>query len=775
MKQFYITSLILITGISCLCQNSYHSISGSIRDAETGEELIGALVRVDSLMISTSTNVYGFYSLQVPEGNHEVKFSFVGYAEASSQMAVTEDHRIDLDLKPKAASLGGVTITGEKADAALDNVQMSVQKMDIQQIKEIPAFMGEVDVIRAVQMLPGVQTMGEGSTGMYVRGGGADENLILLDEAPVYNAAHLLGIFSTFNSDAIKDVQLYKGAIPASYGGRLSSVLDVRMKEGNSKKFSMQGGIGTVSSRLTVEAPLAKDKGSFMIAGRRTYIDAYLLFTNNEDTKDDRAYFYDLNAKANYRLGKNDRVFLSGYFGRDLFGDDSDDGFNLNWGNATGTLRWNHIYGSRLFSNLTVFYSNYDYFLGTESDDGISWTSSIKNLSGKLDYHFSAGPKSQMKFGLQTIKYTLEPGILKPSGSESFITGLKLEDDLALEHGIYFSHNYKFNDKLSVDYGLRFSAFQNLGPGTVYNYNDDFEVVDTMMYKKGKVYKEFGGLEPRVGVRYRINDKSSIKAGYNRMYQYIHLASNGSSVTPFDIYFPSGPAVRPRSVDQFSAGYFRNMKDNQYEASVEVYYKDMKNKLDFKDHAQLFLNNQLEGELRFGDGYSMGLELFVRKNEGRFKGFLSYTLSSSLQTINEVNGGREYRAKQDRLHDFALVGSYDLNERWKFGANFILQSGRAITAPSGRFDYGGTIVPVYSDRNAARMPAYHRFDLSATLQGKKNPNRKWQSEWVFSIYNVYSRKNAFSIAFVRNDEDKPVARKTYLFPIIPAVTYNFKF
>jgi hypothetical protein len=762
--------------LGATAQKASHVISGSITDADTGEELIGAVVHVDSLLIGTTTNVYGFYSLEVPEGNHVVKFSYVGYGTEAQRLWISENKRIDLELRTEAALLEAVQITSEKADAQLEQVQMSVQKMDIQQIKEIPAFMGEVDVIRAIQMLPGVQTMGEGSTGMYVRGGAADENLILLDEAPVYNASHLLGIFSTFNSDAIKDVQLYKGGIPASYGGRLSSVLDVRMKEGNDKRFSASGGIGTVSSRLTLEAPIVKDRGSFMIAGRRTYADIFLLFSKDPDIKNSKAYFYDLNTKANYRLGKNDRVFLSGYFGRDVFGDRSDGGFNINWGNATGTLRWNHIYGSRLFSNLTVFYSDYDYFLGTnDEDDGLEWTASIKNLSAKLDYHYTVGQKSQLKFGLQTIKYTLQPGLIKPTGDESIVTGLDLEDDLALEHGIYISHDYAFSERLSLDYGIRFSAFQNIGPGTVYTYDENFEPMDTTRYVKGDVYKEFGGLEPRLGLRYRLNDESSIKFGYNRMNQYVHLASNSTSVTPFDIYFPSGPSVRPRSVDQVALGYFRNLKQNEYEASVELYYKDMKNKLDFKDHAQLFLNNQLEGELRFGDGYAMGLELLVRRNEGRFRGFLSYTLSTAQQTIEDVNGGREYRAKQDRLHDIAVVGTYDFNERWRFGANFILQSGRAITAPTGRFDYGGTIVPVYSDRNAARMPVYHRLDLSATLQSKKNPNRKWQSEWVFSVYNAYSRKNAFAIAFVRNEDDEPVARKTYLFPIIPSVTYNFKF
>jgi hypothetical protein len=700
----------------------------------------------------------------------------VGFATNEVSINLTENIRRDMELNSTAQKLGEVVITGEKADEQLDRVQMSVEKMNIAQIKEIPAFMGEVDLIRAIQLLPGVQTVGEGSTGMYVRGGAADENLILLDEAPVYNAAHLLGIFSTFNSDAIKDVKLYKGGIPSTYGGRLSSVLDVRMKEGNDKRFAMQGGVGTVSSRLTLEAPIVKDRGSFMVAGRRTYADVFLLLSKDKELRDSKAYFYDLNTKANYRLGDNDRIFLSGYFGRDVFGSTGEDGFQIDWGNATGTLRWNHIYGSRLFSNVTVFYSDYDYFLGDNADsDAFSWTASIRNLSGKVDYHYTLGQNSNLKFGLQTIQHRLQPGVIKSEGDESIVTGLELEDDKALEHGIYISHDYSFKNNLSVEYGLRFSAFQNMGSATVYTYDEEFNPMDTTSYKKGEVIKEYGGLEPRIGARYRLDEKSSVKVSYNRMNQYIHLASNSTSVTPFDIYFPSTPTVKPRQVDQFAGGYFRNFKDNNYEVSAEVYYKTFKNKLDFKDHAQLFLNDQLEAELRFGDGTAMGLELMVRKNKGRFHGFLSYTLSSVRQTIIGVNAGREYRAKHDRLHDIALVGNYKLNERWSFGGNFILQSGRAITAPTGRLSYGGTVVPVYSDRNDARLPAYHRLDLSATLQGKRNSSRKWQGEWVFSIYNVYSRKNAFSVAFVENDDNEPVARKTYLFPILPSVTYNFKF
>lgn len=749
-------------------------ISGSLRDADTGEELIGAVVHIDSLRIGTTTNVYGFYSLEVPRGEHEVKFSYIGYQTISERIDVQDNVRRDLSLSTESAVLEAVKITAEKEDAALDNVQMSVQKMDIQQIKDIPAFMGEVDVIRAVQMLPGVQTVGEGSTGMYVRGGAADENLILLDEAPVYNASHLLGIFSTFNSDAIKDVQLYKGGIPAAYGGRLSSVLDIRMKEGNDKKFAGSGGIGTVSSRLTLEGPIVKDRGSFMVAGRRTYADVFLAFSKNPDMKDNTLFFYDLNTKANYRIGKNDRIFLSGYFGRDVF---KSDGFRIDWGNTTGTLRWNHIYGSRLFSNLTVFYSDYDYFLGEDGgEDGFSWKASIRNLSGKLDYHYTVGQNSNLRFGLQTIKHDLTPGVVKSDGQESIVQGLELQDDKALEHGAYISHEYSFNDRLSVDYGLRYSLFQRLGPATIHTYDDAYKPVDTLVYTDKGAIKTFGGLEPRLGMRYRIDDQSSVKLGYNRMNQYIHLASNSTSITPFDIYFPSGPSLEPRTVDQVGAGYFRNFLDNRYEASVEVYYKQMDNKLDFKDHAQLFLNDKLEGELRFGEGTAMGLELMMKKNKGDLTGFISYTLGRTEQTIDGVNGGRAYRAKHDRLHDVAVVAGYKYNERWSFGANFILQSGRAITAPTGRMNYGGTIVPVYSDRNAARMPMYHRLDLSATLKSREKEGRKWQGEWVFSVYNAYFRKNAFAIAFVKDeDTNKPVARKTYLFPIIPSVTYNFKF
>jgi len=767
--------IILLLACSTLNAQTY-VVSGIVSDASNGEEIIGATILVDSLTTGTVTNVYGHYSLQLPAGTHKLRYSTIGFATIELKVNLQADLRQDMELGMSSTLLDAVTITGEKEDAALDNVQMSVQKMDINEIRKIPAFMGEVDVIRAIQLMPGVQTMGEGSTGMYVRGGAADENLILLDEAPVYNAAHLLGIFSTFNSDAIKDVQLYKGGIPAAYGGRLSSVLDVRMKEGNQKQFAMRGGIGTVSSRLTLEAPIFKEKGSFMLSGRRTYVDVFTLLSKDQDVKDSKAYFYDLNAKANYRLNENNRFYLSGFFGRDVFGQSGDDGFGIDWGNTTGTLRWNHIYGSRLFSNLTVYYSDYDYSLGTDaSTEAFSWTASVKNLSGKLDYHYTIGQNSQLRFGLQTIRYDMSPGVVKSESVESIITGLELESDKAYEHGIYVSHEYGITDDLTADYGLRFSAFQNIGQSTVLGYNDAYEVVDTTSYAKGEVFNTYSGLEPRLGLRYRINESTSIKASYNRMNQYIHLASNGSSVSPFDIYFPSSPTVKPRQLDQVGLGYFKNLKNNDYELSVELYYKEIRNSLDFKDHAQLFLNTELEGELRFGKGRAAGLEFLLRKNEGLVTGFVSYTLSGVRQTIDDVNGGREYRAKQDRLHDLAVVATWQINDRWNAGANFIWQSGRAITVPTGRLDYGGTVVPVYSDRNAARLPSYHRLDLSATLQQKKNNSRKWKGEWVFSVYNAYFKKNAFSLAFVNNEDGKPVARKTYLFPIIPSVTYNFTF
>ena len=752
-----------------------HTISGSIKDAATGEDLIGAAVLIAGTTTGTTTNVYGFYSLGLEPGTHTLIYRFIGYEPVEREVVADQDQRIDVMLKLSSTTLNEVEITARKKDENVTDVQMSSVRMGVEQMKTIPALFGEVDVIKSLQLLPGVATVGEGGSGMYVRGGGVDQNLILLDEAPVYNASHLMGFFSVFNPDAIKDVQLYKGGIPAEYGGRLSSVVDIRMKDGNNQRFSLQGGVGTIASRLTLEAPISKNKGSFIISGRRTYADLFLKLSNNEDLRDNRLYFYDLNLKANYQLGKNDRVFLSGYFGRDVF---KTDGFFIDWGNATGTVRWNHIYNSRLFSNLTVFYSSFNYALGSDDESqSFSWKSNIRNLSAKLDHGYFLNPKNTIKFGYQIIRHGFDPGVVESGGDESVVTGVELEKAHALEHGIYISNEQKIGSRITATYGVRGSMFQNIGAKTVYALDDAHSIRDTSRYNKGEVYNTYMNLEPRLGIRYSIDELSSIKASYNRMTQYLHLASNGTASSPFDIWFPSSPNVKPQLADQVAIGYFRNIHQNRWEASVEAYYKVMDNAVDFRDNASLFLNENLEGELRFGTAWSYGLEFLLRKQEGRFTGMIGYTLARSEREIEGVNNDKRYPAKWDRTHDLSILGSYEINKQWRVGANWVYQTGAAVTLPVGRFEYGGTIVPIYSDRNAGRMPAYHRGDISITRISKKNEGRRWKSEWVFSIYNVYARKNAYSINFRQDDNDPytTYAEKTYLFSIIPSITYNFKF
>ncbi|MEM7161128.1 MAG: TonB-dependent receptor [Bacteroidota bacterium] len=774
-----ILSLVYVCLSCALFSQQKYSLSGTMKDASNGEELIGATLYVEELETGAVTNVYGYYSISLPAGSYNCIARFVGYENVKFQIDLQEDIRKDIELSLESTTLDLVEITAEKQDQNVDDVQMSVEKLSAIEIKAIPALMGEVDLIKAIQLLPGVQTIGEGTSGMYVRGGNHDQNLVLLDESIVYNASHMLGIFSVFNTDAIKDVQLYKGGIPATYGGRLSSVLDIRMNEGNDKRFEATGGIGTISSRATLETPFMKNKGSFMIAGRRTYADIFLGLSSNPDLNENQLYFYDLNAKANLEIDPNNRVFASGYFGRDVFRFGTGaDAFGLDWGNATGTIRWNHIYGPKLFSNLTLLRSNYDYFLGQdEGVDAFKWTSNIKDLSLKLDYTYFLNPNNTIEFGYQGIHHRFEPGTVSSDDPQSIVTGFKLDDETAYEHGLYVSNEQKVGKKLTMEYGLRFSLFQNIGEAREFVHDSNYEIVDTLFFEKGDVYNTYSGLEPRLGARYKLNSSTSIKASYNRMNQYIQLASNSTSATPFDIWFPASPEVKPQTTDQVALGYFKNLKDNLYETSVEVYYKKNNNVIDFRDHAQLFLQEDLEGELRTGTGQAYGLELLLRKKKGLLKGFVSYTLSRTEKTIDGINGGETYRANYDKTHDFAVVGNYFLNERMTLGFNWVFQSGRAVTMPTGRFFYLGQVIPVYSDRNAERLPNYHRLDLSLTLQQKKNSERKWKGEWVFSLYNAYNRHNTFSINF-RQEEDNPevtYAEKTYLFGIIPSVTYNFKF
>lgn len=775
MKKYFFLfiALFLCTQFS-YAQNEKHTISGYMTDSANGEALIGATLLVKELSTGTVTNSYGFYSLTLESGSYTLVYSYLGYSSLEQKIELKDNTKLDIELSEEGTQLEELVITAEKKDKNVKSVEMSVEKISIQKIKSIPAVFGEVDIIKAIQLLPGISATGEGQSGFNVRGGSVDQNLILLDEATVYNAAHFLGFFSVFNPDAIRNVEVFKGGIPAEYGGRLSSVLDIRMKEGNNKKLAVAGGIGSISSRLTVEGPLKKNEGSFLVSGRRTYADQFLRFAPDTSIRNNKVFFYDLNAKANYKFGEKDRIYLSGYFGDDVFKVQDTE---IRWGNATATARWNHIFNEKLFSNLTFIYSKYDYKLGsTDPALGFTWNSGILDYSGKLDFNYFLNSNNTIKFGAQTTHHTFEPGGIT-TNSESIFQDFKIAENSSLETAAYLSNEQKISSNLTVLYGLRFSLFNNIGGGNVYSYDDNYKLQDTTYYKKGEFYNSFANVEPRVGIRYSLGNNNSIKASYNRMAQYLHLASNGISSSPLDIWFSSSMNVKPQLADQIALGYFQNFQDNAYEGSVEVYYKDIQNAIDFKDHAALLLNEYVEGELRFGDARAYGAEFLLKKNTGRLTGWLGYTFSKSERKIPEINDGEWYNATWDKTHDASLVLSYELNKRINLSANWVYATGRAVTFPTGRFEYNGVTVPVYSDRNAERMPAYHRGDIGFTLKNKDKEARKLFWDLNVSIYNVYNRHNAYSINFREDPDDasKQIAEKTYIFPILPSVTWNFKF
>lgn len=753
-----------------------YTLSGYVKDSNTGEALIGATIYVRSLKTGATTNLYGFYSFSLPNDKYLLEFSFLGYSMVEMPVDLHQNVTLNVELKLRQEELSEVIITGQRNDDNVKKPEMSVVRMDVKSINRIPAFFGEVDLIKAIQLLPGVMTTSEGASGFSVRGGSPDQNLIQLDEAVVYNASHLLGFFSVFNNDAIKDVTLYKGDIPASSGGRLSSLLDVRMKDGNSRKFSATGGIGLISSRLTLEGPIVNDNTSFIVSGRRTYADLFLPLARNKDVRDNTLYFYDFNAKASHRFDDNNRVFVSGYFGRDIFANQF---ARMSLGNQTATLRWNHLFSKKLFTNFSLIYSKYDYSLGTPEGEAsaFKWTSNLNDYSGKADFTWFLSPSSTIKFGASSTYHEFYPGTAKGVGDNTLISEFVLPGSFAFEHGIYISNEQKVSGRLTLKYGLRLSVFQNVGPGTLYNYDESFVANDSTVYGKGDYYHTSAALEPRFGANFAINESSSIKASYSRTAQYVHLAQNSTAGTPLDIWFPSSPNVKPSMADQVALGYFRNLKNNKLETSVEVYYKQMSNVIDFKDHAVLLLNRKLDGELRFGKAWSYGLELMVKIPEGRLNGWVSYTLSATKRKIPLINNGATYAAPYDKPHNVTVVFNYELTKRFIISANWVYATGLPVTFPVGRAEIGNKIIPIYSDRNAYRLPDYHRLDVAAILKGKNKKGRRWHGEWNFSVYNAYARKNTWTVNFVQDNNNPNVtyAEKTYLFSLIPSITYNFTF
>ena len=783
--------LLFILFTSYLSAQENHTVSGTIKDVSNGETLFGASVFFKGTTIGATTNEYGFFSITAPKGNYTLIISYVGYAESSQEIILDKDQKLDFEIAESTEQLDEVVIVSEESERVnIRNPQMSVSKINVETIKKMPVVLGEVDVVKSIQMLPGVTNGGEASSGFNVRGGAVDQNLVLLDEAIIYNTSHLLGFFSVFNADAIKDVKLYKGGIPARFGGRVSSVLDVRQKDGNSKNFGLTGGIGLISSRLAAEGPVFKDKGSFLVAGRTSYAHIFLKLFDNDNS----ASFYDLNLKTNYKLNENNKLYLSGYFGRDKF--DLGNAFESGYGNLSGNLRWNHIFNDRLFSNLSLIYSKYDYKLLLEFLE-FDWVSSISNYNVKYDLKYYFNDAFKLDFGVNGIYYDFDPGEINPTSEASSINPLKLDQKSAFEGGLYINAEHKLSDKLTAQYGLRYSSFARLGGQPLTNYVNDLpvvynselgiyeagEAIDETEYKKSETIKSFGNLEPRLALSYQLNKASSLKAGYSRVAQYIHLLSNTTSVTPLDVWTPSGKFIKPQLSDQYALGYFKNFKDNVYSLEAEVYYKTLDNRIDYIDGSNLIGQNTIETEILNGESRAYGLELLLRKSKGDFTGWLAYTLSKTEQrTLGGaaggpgINNGDWYKSGHDRTHDISLTGSYKFNEKWTFSSNLVYQTGRPVTYPNGQYQYDGLTITNYSERNADRLPSYHRLDISATYIPNRKPEKRWKGEWVFGIYNVYNRKNAASISFGQNRETGVnEATRTAIFGIVPSASYNFKF
>ncbi len=767
--------LMAFTG-SALPENlKKYTISGKVTDNNDGESLVGATVFIKELKTGTTTDQYGRFSLTLPEGRYTIGFTFIGYTPVNMEIVLDKDISLKMELATQEKELQEVEVKSEKSDQNVVKPEMSVFKMDIRTIQKIPALMGEVDVIKAIQMLPGVQSVSEGSTGYSVRGGAPDQNLILLDDATVYNASHLMGFFSVFNNDAVKDVKLYKGDIPANYGGRLASVLDVRMDEGDSKGFQVNGGIGIIASRLTVEGPIKKERCSFIVSGRRTYADLFLPLSSNKALQNNRLYFYDINAKINYVINDNNQIFLSGYFGRDVF---SNQFAKMSWGNGTGTFRWNHVFSKKLFFNFTTLYSDYRYLLGTPegASNSFEWNANLRDIAIKGDLSWYLNTNSTLRFGGAATYHMIDPGTANGIGSETVFTSIQVPKNYSLESGIYITNEQKIGPHFVAKYGLRLSLFQSIGPGTVYHYTPTYVVIDSSVYKSGIIYNTYGGIEPRIGLLYDFNQKSSVKASYARTYQYLQLAQNSSAGTPLDIWFPASPNIKPQINDQLAVGYFRNFRHNTIETSVEVYYKWMQNVIDFKNFAQLLLNDTLEGQVRTGRGYSYGIEFLVRLNEKIVSGWVSYTYSRSFRLIPDIQLN-PYPAPYDKPNNISIVLNFQVAKRWNISANWVYATGAPVTFPTGRATIAGKVIPIYSQRNEYRYQDYNRLDLAVTFSSKQKPHRRFSWDLNFSVYNAYDRHNTWSVNFVQDNVDPNVtyAEKVYLFGIIPSVTFNFHF
>lgn len=764
----------------------HFTISGIVKDSLNGETLIGASITVLGQSKGINSNQYGFYSITLPAGNYILACTYIGYVVKKIEVKLNQVRQVNFDVLPRINLSEEVVVSSRKRDGNVKNAQMGKFNLPMEQIKSIPAFLGEVDLLKTIQLLPGVRNAGEGSAGIYVRGGGPDQNLILLDDAPVYNTGHLFGFFSIFNSDAIKNVVLIKGGMPAQYGGRLSSVLDIAMKEGNNKKFQVEGGVGLIASRLSIQGPIKKEKASFIVSARRTYIDALAkpFISKSSQFYGSGYYFYDLNAKVNYKFSEKNRVYLSGYFGRDVF--DFVNGrqslkVNIPWGNATGTLRWNHVFTNQLFGNTTAVYNDYNFtFQAAQNNFEIKLASGIRDVSLKQDFDFYPFNRHKIKFGGIYTFHRFTPSVVSGRQDSTIFKPNNAQIKFAHEAALYLQDDWEISEKVKLNAGLRYSWFQQTGPYKIYKTDDNGNRLDSIVYKSGRAVRTYGGMEPRLTFRYALNDETALKASVSRNLQYIHLVSNAGTTLPTDIWVPSTYKVKPQLSWLYATGLFKNFKDNMYETSVEIYYKQMQNQIEYREGYTPNTLEDTENFFTFGKGWSYGTEWFVNKTKGKFTGWIGYTLSWTWRKFPALNDGAKYPAKYDRRNDLSIVAMYTFNKKWKASAVFVYGSGNAATLPQRFYIINGILTQEYSRINEYRLPAYHRLDVSAILTPKKNEKRKWKSEWVFSIYNAYSRQNPYFIYFDQsgspyNGTLQVQAKQVSLFPIIPAITWNWKF
>jgi hypothetical protein len=777
--------ILLLSVLTGAVAQTRYTLNGYVKDSLSGETIIGATIAVNGQSRGVASNQYGFYSITLEEGDYSIQVSHISYTGRTIQISLHSNQSYNFDILSKSASINEVVVYSKRRDGNVKNAQMGKIDLSMNQVRAIPAFMGEVDILKAIQLLPGVQSAGEGNAGFYVRGGGPDQNLIMLDDAVVYNTGHLFGFFSIFNGDAIKNVSLIKGGMPAQYGGRLSSVLDVTMKEGNINKFQAEGGIGLIASRFSVQGPIKKEKASFIVSARRTYIDALIkpFISKTSSFYGSGYYFYDLNAKVNYRFSEKDRLYMSGYFGRDVFDfRNSKRSFktNIPWGNSTATLRWNHVFNRRLFSNTTAVYNDYNFkFSAAQESFEIGLYSGIRDITLKSDFDYYPLPNHKLKFGGLLTYHKFVPNVVTGRQDSVVFTPNNEGSKYAMEAALYLQDDWEIGEKIKINYGLRWSSFTQVGPYTKYIRDINGNKLDSTVYSGMKAVKSYGGLEPRITLRYALNDESSVKAAVTRNYQYIHLVTNAGTTLPTDLWVPSTYIVRPQLSWLYSAGYFRNFKDNGYETSVEVYYKDMRNQVEYKEGYTPSLADP-EEEFVFGRGWSYGAEFLVNKTKGRLTGWIGYTLSRTWRKFTLLNDGQQYPARYDRRHDISVVGNYEASKKWKLGAVFVYGTGNAITLPERFYILNGVLTQEYSRLNQYRMKAYHRLDFSATYTPVPKKKRKVSSYWVFSIYNVYSRFNPYFIYFdqegsIATNDLKVSTKQVSLFPVLPSVTWNFKF